>query len=521
MIGGPGGYIANVGSSGNAGMVPGNYYTKTDLDNGALDSRYYTKTVSDGRYVQNQTLSIQTLSGFWTTTGIIGAGTPDGTSTFQVFGTSKLTGDTSILGASSTFKLNGRLQWSSIASTGSYLNAAEYAVLQNLASNTSISWVLVPNRGTGGSSDITLYSTSAQNSALGIHSNASRDVLFSFGSALRPLDIQFASSAGGGVLGSVAPAVRFFANGNLAVNSITDLNFRFAVVGTGTTGSVLFKGGNTTGVNVRYTDSNDVTLFTANNTGRFVWGSAADDGINQGQFSGSVTYSSFSTKTTSNLAGYMPYGYLAMGPNPQHRIGNLTTLAGAWGNGNGNLAMIGDLRLSPTGVTVLIGAAYQNANGDYGNNVVFTQFGGYGTDYYGDVTAAADKAFIGINFVQKYAISRAGSSLIGFDYNPVFSGSVVGVHTAMRLQTGNVLLNYTSGKTAIGVGAITSDQLAVYGSFYTSSTLRTAIPSAAGANSVAATWKLGSLIAGGLRTVSTSILEAEVNGTIIKILTAV
>lgn len=491
----------------NAGQLNNIYYTESEVD--AFFNNYYSKTVSDSRYVDNQTTSIET-GGYWVQRGLIGSGADDAVTQFQVFGDQKVSGNLSLTGSASLFKLGNRLQWSSIGSTGSYLNAAEYAVVQNLASNTSISWVLVPNRGTGGSSDVTLYSTSAQNSALTLHSNGSRDVIFSFGSALRPLDIQLANAAGGGSLSVVNPAMRFFANGDIAVNATVDNGFKWSVTGSGSAGSVLFKGASaTSGVLVKYTDVNDLALFTAYNVGRFVWGNVADNGLAMAQFGGDVdvlsnniyfsqdiklksrTGGNVSIGPTTTVTGFgVAIGYNSVATYSGGTEGPIAIGASASATSSNGRAIAIGYSCSVTGNSVAIGReALSSAN----NELVFGRSDASGlansfTDVYINGSRARQATTPGTSFTIHGAAAGTGSDVAGGNVTITggrATGNAIGGdliwQVSLQGASGSTLQSYSeafrikwNSKIILVNGATnTGEQFIINGSFRNNSTIRT------------------------------------------------
>jgi hypothetical protein len=119
------------------------------------------------------------------------------------------------------------------------------------------------------------------------------------------------------------------------------------------------------------------------------------------------------------------------------RIGNATAASPTgvtWGSGNGCVMLgHGDGRFAtPAYVGITMGN--QNGVGTQNTSTLF-QIGGFGIDFFGDVNSNATFSLVTIR--QKVDVTRVGSNLIGFDYNPDIV-TMSGNHYAMLIRSGSV-----------------------------------------------------------------------------------
>ena len=147
------------------------------------------------------------------------------------------------------------------------------------------------------------------------------------------------------------------------------------------------------------------------------------------------------------------------------------------------------------------------------NEVRIGEYVAFGTKDGGEY--ASFKAYQGVgvrylaHFHPEINLTGGTSTYRGIYYNPTLTATVGLTHYAMDLVSGHVLLNSSSGLTKIGNGALTGDQLQVYGSAYFSSTIKTGDIGGSSAHTI----KLGQVKSGGIAVISPSYWEVEVNGT--------
>ena len=205
---------------------------------------------------------------------------------------------------------------------------------------------------------------------------------------------------------------RFHSNGRVTIGTVTDSGYQFDVNGT-----------------VRF--QNTLTL-TGNGTNNVINGTGGTFGTFSIDSYSRINATGITLTNTNYTSASIIYsGFASIGNGV--RIGSVLSVSGyTWGNGYTG-AIIGDMRFA-TNAMVLIGGSYQGTT-KYNNSAALLQIGMTASDWQGDTTA--DITITGYTFVQKYDITRAGSVLIGYDYNPTFVTNA-GKHYASIWRSGQL-----------------------------------------------------------------------------------